>query len=35
MSDTNVTSMGIRKFHVRIRDGDLETSHHVTVPERL
>jgi hypothetical protein len=35
MADITVTSIGIRKFHVQIRDGDLETSHHVTVPESL
>ncbi|MGH3938649.1 MAG: hypothetical protein ACRDTG_08415 [Pseudonocardiaceae bacterium] len=35
MADITVTSMGTRKFHIQIRDGDLETSHHVTVPESL
>lgn len=35
MADITVTSIGARKFHVQIRDDDLETSHHVTVPENL
>ena len=33
MADITVTCIGTRKFHVQIRDDDLETSHHVTVPE--
>lgn len=35
MADITVASIGTRKFHVQIRDDDLETSHHVTVPESL
>lgn len=35
MADITVTSIGTRKFHVQIRDNDLETSHHVVVPETL
>ena len=35
MADMTVTSIGTRKFHVQTRDGDLETSHHVMVPEIL
>ena len=35
MADIIVTSIGARKFRVQIRDGDLETSHNVTVPESL
>jgi hypothetical protein len=35
MADITVTSIDPRKFHVQIRENDLETSHHVTVPESL
>lgn len=35
MADITVTSIGACKFHVQVRDDDLETSHHVTVPESL
>lgn len=35
MADITVASIGTRKFHVQIRDDDLETSHHVTAPESL
>jgi hypothetical protein len=35
MADISVTSIGPRKFHVQIHEDDLETSHHVTVPESL
>ncbi|MDQ3887100.1 MAG: hypothetical protein M3308_08895 [Actinomycetota bacterium] len=35
MADITVTSIGPREFEVQVRDGDLETNHHVTVPESL
>jgi hypothetical protein len=35
MADITVASIGARKFHVQILDNDLETSHHVVVPETL
>ncbi len=35
MADITVTSIGPRKFHVQVREDDLRTSHHVTVPESL
>ena len=35
MADITVTSTGPREFEVQVRDEDLETSHHVTVPESL
>jgi hypothetical protein len=35
MADITVTSIGTRQFHAQIRDNDLETSHHVTVPKSL
>jgi len=35
MADITVTSAGPREFRVQVRDGEGETSHRVTVPERL
>jgi hypothetical protein len=35
MADITVTPIGTRKFHVQIREDDLKTSHHVTVPESI
>ena len=35
MADMTITSRGPREFDVRLRDGDDETSHHVSVPESL
>jgi hypothetical protein len=35
MADVTIISIGPRKFHVQIREDDLATSHHVTVPESL
>lgn len=35
MPDIVVNSTGAREFQVRVRDQDSETSHDVTVPERL
>jgi hypothetical protein len=35
MADITIDSTGPREFHVLIREGDLETNHHVTVPESL
>lgn len=33
MSDIVVTPMGPSRFGVQVREGDVETSHQVTVPE--
>ena len=33
MSEIVVTPMGPGQFGVQVREGDTETSHHVTVPE--
>ena len=35
MADITVRSEGPREFGVQVREGDRETSHRVTVPERL
>ncbi len=35
MADMTITSQGQREFEVRLREGDGETSHRVTVPEDL
>lgn len=35
MAEISITPQGDRLFRVRIRDGGLETTHEVTVPERL
>ena len=35
MADMTITARGSREFDVRVRDGDDETSHHVSVPESL
>ena len=35
MTDVTVTSDGPREFRVQVREGDRETSHRVSVPERL
>jgi hypothetical protein len=35
MADITVTPIGAHRFHVQVKDGALETSHHVTVPESL
>jgi hypothetical protein len=35
MADMTITSRGEREFDVRVRAGDDETSHHVTVPQDL
>ena len=35
MADITITSRGPREFDVRLREGDGETSHRVTVPEDL
>lgn len=35
MADMTITSEGPREFEVRVRGGDGETSHRVTVPEYL
>jgi hypothetical protein len=35
MADITIISIDPRKFHVHIREDDLATSHHVTVPESL
>ncbi len=35
MADIMVTSVGPREFEVQVREDDLETNHHVTVPESL
>jgi len=35
MADIVVSSTGAREFQVVVRDGESETSHQVTVPERL
>jgi hypothetical protein len=35
MTDMTITSEGPREFEVRLRKGDGETSHRVTVPEDL
>lgn len=35
MTDMTITSEGPREFEVRLREGDGETSHRVTVPEDL
>jgi hypothetical protein len=34
MAQIEVESLGARRFRVRIRDGGVETSHLVSVPER-
>jgi hypothetical protein len=35
MADITVTPIGTRTFHVQIHEDNLETRHHVTVPEIL
>ena len=35
MSDIVISSTGPREFRVVVGDGEDETNHHVTVPERL
>ena len=36
MDDIAITSIGPRRFHVQVREGDRKTRHyHVTVPENL
>lgn len=35
MADVRISPSGAREFRVQVRDGQLETTHHVTVPERL
>lgn len=35
MADITVTPIGPREFEVQVRDGDLTTRHHVTVPTNL
>ncbi len=35
MGDIVISSTGPREFRVTVRDGESETSHQVTVPERL
>jgi hypothetical protein len=35
MADITVTSMSPREFEVQVRDSDLATRHHVTVPTSL
>jgi hypothetical protein len=35
MADISITPMAPRAFRVEVRDGQRETTHQVTVPERL
>ena len=35
MSDVSIRSMGPREFAVQVREGEVQTDHHVTVPEGL
>lgn len=35
MADITVTPIGPHEFEVQVRDGDLATRHHVTVPTNL
>ena len=35
MADISIRSLAPRKFRVQIREGQRETTHQVTVPERL
>lgn len=35
MAEITISSMGPREFGVQVREGDLDTSHRVTVPEGL
>jgi hypothetical protein len=35
MADVTITPLGAREFQVEVRDGRLETTHRVAVPERL
>jgi hypothetical protein len=35
MTDVSITPMGTRQFGVRVREGETETNHKVTVPESL
>jgi len=35
MTDIAITSLGARRFGVRVREGDTETNHEVTVPDSL
>jgi hypothetical protein len=35
MADISITPMAPRAFRVQVRDGQRETTHQVTVPERL
>ncbi len=35
MTDVSVTAMGPRQFGVKVREGETETNHKVTVPESL
>ncbi len=35
MSDVQITAMGPRQYGVQVREGDVETSHRVTVPDSL
>jgi hypothetical protein len=35
MADITVTSIGPHEFEVQVRDGNLATRHHVTVPTSL
>jgi hypothetical protein len=35
MADISISPMALRVFHVEVREGQRETTHQVTVPERL
>ena len=35
MADITITAMGPREFGVQVHEGELQTSHRVTVPEGL
>jgi hypothetical protein len=35
LTDISITALGSRQFGVRVREGETETNHKVTVPESL